>query len=284
MERVHRPVSRWLAYNLLHALSRFVSFSFCRALSYFVSLYRPCGKPCGGNLPALFPLIVFTSLCCIDFPSFSSFTSCPIYRPRMNLYCDYRCLFSSSHHLLKGNQSMAFSPLSIESVIAFPVFFLSSSVIAHQVYFVASETEDELGSPDMINTQYLQRVMSVQRAIERANFTSAVDGQVSAGVPRDGVLVPCQRVFPFFRVKKKKDRRSATAMQNWSELSILLHFFSTRFRVCRGLTKRDPRCISLPALCCLGWRLGSTGAKGRGAGLKYHRVVDFRALNSTQPA
>ncbi|CAM9352236.1 unnamed protein product, partial [Sphacelaria rigidula] len=47
----------------------------------------------------------------------------------------------------------------------------------NQVYFVASEMEDSVDKPDMINTQYLQRVMSVQRAIETANFTSAMDGQ-----------------------------------------------------------------------------------------------------------
>lgn len=100
---------------------------------------------------------------------------------------------------------MTFPSLLNKSMIAFHVVFLPSSVIAHQVYFVASEMEDSVDKPDMINTQYLQRVMSVQRAIETANFTSAIDGQVSAGKgPRDGVVSSCYAsVFSVLYANKK---------------------------------------------------------------------------------
>lgn len=71
----------------------------------------------------------------------------------------------------KTSCSSISSPSPAKSTIP---FFLH-----HEVFFVASEAADGLDSADMIATQYLQRVMSVQRAIETANFTSIVDGQVS---------------------------------------------------------------------------------------------------------
>lgn len=47
-----------------------------------------------------------------------------------------------------------------------------------QVFFVAEAANDgDDGDADMLQKQYLQRVMGVQRAIEGASFISAVDGE-----------------------------------------------------------------------------------------------------------
>lgn len=47
------------------------------------------------------------------------------------------------------------------------------------MFFVAEGAADGVeGDADMLQKRYLQRVMSVQRAIERATFTSPVDAQV----------------------------------------------------------------------------------------------------------
>lgn len=47
------------------------------------------------------------------------------------------------------------------------------------MFFVAEAVDGGRGGrADMIQKQYLQRVMSVQRAIEGAMFTSSVDGKV----------------------------------------------------------------------------------------------------------
>lgn len=52
--------------------------------------------------------------------------------------------------------------------------------ISTQVFFVAEAAADGVeGGTDMVQTRYLQRVMSVQRAIERASFASAVDGKLT---------------------------------------------------------------------------------------------------------
>lgn len=50
-----------------------------------------------------------------------------------------------------------------------------------QVFFVAESAADTVGEgPDMIAKHYLQRVMSVQRAIEDANFTTPVRAAVGS--------------------------------------------------------------------------------------------------------
>ncbi|CAN0344720.1 unnamed protein product, partial [Laminaria digitata] len=47
-----------------------------------------------------------------------------------------------------------------------------------QVFFVAeAATDGSDGNADMLQKQYLQRVMGVQRAIQGASFVSAVDGE-----------------------------------------------------------------------------------------------------------
>lgn len=77
-----------------------------------------------------------------------------------------------------------------------------------QVFFVASDPEYGSDSADMIATQYLQRVMSVQRAIETANFTSNVDGQVCPS-PHGCVCVRCGELAMFSGVSWRRSRAGA---------------------------------------------------------------------------
>lgn len=57
--------------------------------------------------------------------------------------------------------------------------------VPRQAYFVLEEGSDDSDEDmDIIAPAYIQRVMSVQRAIETANFTSSAYGEVSLSVAR----------------------------------------------------------------------------------------------------